>query len=192
MSDQTPHSSLAAARVTIISGTNHTDANTLLVAQHYQQKMQALGVQPKLYSLTELAPDFMATDMYGLRSAAFAPIEQLMRESDVFVFVVPEYNGSYPGVLKLFVDSMKPSLVFHGKRAALVGVSTGRFGNVRGLDHFAGVMNYVQVNVLPYRAHLMHIDRRMTGGHITHPDTLTEVDRQLAKLLPFISLVGGK
>jgi NAD(P)H-dependent FMN reductase len=60
--------------------------------------------------------------------------------------VTPEYNGSFPGVLKVVLDSIHPKEWNH-KYACLVGVSDGRAGNLRGMDHLAGVLQYLKMHV---------------------------------------------
>jgi NAD(P)H-dependent FMN reductase len=172
--------------ITVISGTNRAGSNARLVADHYLAALQQRGLPTQLYSLENLPPDFLHTDLYGKRSAAFAPIEELMRATDLFLFIVPEYNGSFPGVLKLFIDSMDPKRIYNGKKAALVGVSTGRFGNVRGLEHLAGVLNYLQIEVMPFRAHLMLIQSKTDdSGKIINEQALAEINKQLDQLERF-------
>ena len=70
----------------------------------------------------------------------------IFHESDRLVIVVPEYNASMPGILKLVIDSCDPS-IFKGKKVALIGISSGRAGNIRGLDHVMTVFNYLQSEV---------------------------------------------
>ena len=178
--------------ITIVCGTNRPKSRALDVARHYQQTLESKEQAVKLYSLADLPQDFIATDLYGKRSEAFRPVEAQMQATDVFIFVVPEYNGSFPGVLKVFIDSMEPKRVFHGKRAALVGVSTGRFGNVRGLDHFAGVLNYLQIEVMPFRAHLMFIDTKTDEhGSVINEQALSEIGKQLAQFEKFAGSLEG-
>ena len=139
-----------------------------------------------MYDLVHLPPNFLIEDMYGRRSANFAPIEALFKEADKFIFILPEYNGSFPGVVKLALDAMDPGAVFAGKKAALVGVSTGKFGNLRGLEHFTGALNYMKVEVLPFKAHLMKIDRAFSADQkISDPETLTEIQKQIDAFLKF-------
>jgi len=78
------------------------------------------------------------------------------------VFISPEYNGSYPGVLKLFLDAIsirEYARSFKQKKAALCGVASGRAGNLRGIDHLTGVLNHVGVIVMPNNLPLSSIDK---------------------------------
>jgi NAD(P)H-dependent FMN reductase len=59
---------------------------------------------------------------------------QTAMKSDGFIFVIPEYNRSYPGEWKILLDSLY-NKVYTGKVAGLVGVSDGQFGGVRAIEH---------------------------------------------------------
>jgi NAD(P)H-dependent FMN reductase len=60
------------------------------------------------------------------------PWRRTVRNTDGFVFVVPEYNRSFPGELKLLLDAESPKN--YAKRAiTLVGVSSGQFGGSRAI-----------------------------------------------------------
>jgi NAD(P)H-dependent FMN reductase len=60
---------------------------------------------------------------------------------DGFVFVTPEYNRSYPGVLKTAIDLLYAE--WHHKAAGFVGY--GADGGVRAVEHLRGVMGMLQV-----------------------------------------------
>lgn len=166
--------------LTIISGTNRPGSRTALVASHYRDELAALDLSPALLSLGDLPADFLVSDHYGARSEEFAEIEALINQTRFFVFVVPEYNGSFPGALKLFIDALPPGPAFHGKQAALTGLSSGKFGNLRGLEHLNGVLHYLQVATLPFRAHLPQIEQKLNDrGEITDPGALKEIRAQI-------------
>ena len=50
---------------------------------------------------------------------AFEPIQEIVTKTDKFIFVIPEYNGSFPGVLKVFIDACSFPESFYEKKAAL-------------------------------------------------------------------------
>ncbi len=137
--------------ITIISATNRPESSTLKVAKYYQQLMEKRGVKTQLFSLENVPVDIAFNEVFGNRSEAF---QQIINEYIIpvqkFVFVVPEYNGSFPGILKTFLDAIHPDL-FRGKKAALLGVSSGRAGNLRGMEHLTGVLNYLGLFVHPNR-----------------------------------------
>src|SRR3546814_10980139 len=95
--------------------------------------------------------------MYKSRNDNFQPYQDRLTVTEKFILIIPEYNGSFPGILKIFVDACQFPDSFFNKKAALVGLSSGKYGNVRGVDHFTGVCHYVRLQVLPLRIHIPHI-----------------------------------
>jgi chromate reductase len=125
--------------VTIISSTNRPGSSTLKLAEYYKKQLAAKGLETGLLSLTQLPSNIVETDLYGKRSEAFTAIQNIITATDKFLFIIPEYNGSYPGILKVFIDACSFPESFYDKKAALVGLSSGKYGNIRGIDHFTGV-----------------------------------------------------
>ncbi|MBC6109690.1 NADPH-dependent FMN reductase [Pedobacter fastidiosus] len=172
--------------VTIIAATNRPNSNTLKVAKYYQQQLKLKGVEAGLFSLEHLPIDVLNTDMYGKRSAEFQKIQDLINETTKFLFIMPEYNGSYPGVLKVLIDACNFPDSFYDKKAALVGVSSGKYGNIRGVDHFTGVCHYVHLNVLPLRLHIPNIKSELdANGNLIQPDTIKFTNEQIDKFIKF-------
>ncbi len=152
----------------IISGTNRKHSNSLKVAKFYQKELMKRGEEFEILSLEDLPSDIIVTDLYGKRSEAFAEIQEKVSAAKVFVFIIPEYNGSYPGVLKVFIDACAFPASFYHKKAALVGVATGKYGNVRGVDHFTGVCNYLRMHVLPLKIHIPLIQTELNTEEEFH------------------------
>lgn len=170
----------------IISGTNRKHANSLKVAKFYQKELQRRGEEYEILSLEDLPAQLMETDLYGKRSEEFAVIQQKVFDADKFIFIIPEYNGSYPGVLKLFIDACAFPSSFHHKKAALVGVSSGKYGNIRGVDHFTGVCNYMRMHVLPLKIHLPNITNELDENLDFHDQlTLKFVTEQIEEIKRF-------
>src|SRR5688572_21737487 len=114
--------------ITVISSTNRHNSFTLKVAHTYQQLLIASGNEARIMSLEHLPQDFMFSNFNGKSTPEFEQtVKSYIQESQKFVFVIPEYNGGYPGILKAFIDCVRPSY-FHGKKAALVGVADGHAG----------------------------------------------------------------
>lgn len=172
--------------ITIVSGTNRPGSNTLKVAKYYQQVMAKKGVEAKLLSLNSLPANLIQTDLYGQRSEAFMPFLELVNQSTKFVFVIPEYNGSFPGVLKTFIDACEFPASFYDKKCCLLGISSGKYGNIRGIDHFSGVCSYLHLNVLPLRLHIPAIKNEIDQeGNLFQEDTLRFTNDQIDKFLAY-------
>jgi chromate reductase len=172
--------------ITIISSTNRPGSTTFKVAQYYHKRMRQLGAEAGLLSLMQLPPNLLETDMFGKRSAEFEPIQDIISQTDKFLFVIPEYNGSFPGVLKVLIDACDFPASFYEKKAALVGVSSGKYGNIRGIDHFTGVCHYINLHVMPLKLHIANIKAELDeNGNFFKEDTLRFTDEQIEKFIAF-------
>jgi len=172
--------------ITIISSTNRPASSTFKVAQYYQKRLHEKGTEAGLLSLMQLPPTLIATDLFGKRSPEFEPIQDLITRTDKFLFVIPEYNGSFPGVLKTFIDACDFPDSFYEKKAALVGISSGKYGNIRGIDHFTGVCHYINLHVMPLKLHIANIKNELdTSGNLFKEDTVKFTDEQIDKFIAF-------
>jgi len=59
-------------------------------------------------------------------------------EADALIFVVPEYNHSFPGLLKHVLDTNLKEYIH--KAAGICGVSAGPFGGARMIQNFLPVL----------------------------------------------------
>lgn len=147
--------------LTIISGTNRPNSNTRKIATAYSTALSQLNIENQLFSLDQLPDDFIVSDFYGKRSPAFqGMLDQFILPAEKLVMVVPEYNGSYPGIFKLLIDAIPPANL-QGKKAALVGVASGRGGNLRGVDDLTNAFHYLQINVF-YQKLIISLVREVT------------------------------
>jgi len=170
----------------IISGTNRLNSNTLKVSKYYQKILAEKQYETEIISLTDLPDNLSVTDLYGKRSEAFSSILKKVNEAAKFIFVIPEYNGSFPGILKLFIDACDFPDSFYEKKAALVGLSSGKYGNIRGIDHFTGVCNYMHLNVMPLKIHLTYINKDLNElGHFITEDSIKFINQQVDKFIKF-------
>ena len=170
--------------ITIISATNRPNSNTLKVAQKYSQLMEKQGVKSELLSLESLPHDFIFTDMYGKRSDNFQQLlDKYIIPAQKFVIVVPEYNGSYAGILKSFLDAIHPD-INKGKKVVLIGVSSGRAGNIRGMDHLTSVLHHLAMHVHPNKLPISSVLAMMDAeGNLVDEKTLKVLENQIVEFI---------
>jgi NAD(P)H-dependent FMN reductase len=171
---------------TIISGTNRKGSNTLKVAKQYQEILNSKGLESRLLSLEDI--DLLHRD------AAFEALEtELLIPTQTFIFIVPEYNGSFPGALKMLIDTGKSHMIWWHKRAMITGVSTGRAGNLRGMEHLTGVLNYLKITVYPGMLPISVVDKLMDEqGRIADAGTLAAINAQLDGFLKWEGIAIAK
>ena len=144
--------------ICIVSGTNRKESNTLKVANCYMDILEDQGAEVRLLDLATLPETVAFTELYGERSAGYTQeFVSAVNQATKFVFVIPEYNGGFPGILKLFIDSLPPTML-HGKKAGLIGLSSGQTGGLRPMDQFTNILNYLRVDVISNKPKLSLIE----------------------------------
>lgn len=168
--------------ITIISGTNRKLSYTYKIAREYQQLLDEKGIQAQIFSLEDI-------DLLNY-SAAFEKIEQeILIPTSHFIIVSPEYNGSFPGVLKLLFDNSRSRETWYHKKALLTGVATGRAGNLRGMDHLSDVLNYLKITVHPNKLPISVVNSVVgSDGKIIDKNTLKAIHQQLDEFILWASL----
>lgn len=110
--------------------------------------------------------------------------DRLLIPSNKFVFIMPEYNGSFPGILKTMMDNSDIRNCWWYKKAMMTGVADGRAGNLRGMDHMTGVLNYLKVTVLHNKIPLSRINEEIDKeGNLLKEETVKLISNQLDEFL---------
>lgn len=165
--------------ITIISGTNRKFSKTLIVAQTYQDILTSMGIESQLFSMEQLPATISQTYLSDPKDPEFERlIEKYIRSTDRFIVLIPEYQATFPGIFKLFLDGVQPK-DFDGKKMALVGISSGRGGNVRGLDHLTSALHYLNVHVYHNKFPVSRIGDLVDANYkLSDEDTLKGLRRQ--------------
>lgn len=178
--------------ITIISGTNRKNSATGAVAQHYFEVFKELtDVEVKLLNLTDIPLDVLGVDMYteaGQAKSIMAIQDEYLLPAGKYFIISPEYNGSIPGVLKLFLDAVsirQYKATFKGKKVGLAGVASGRAGNLRGMDHLTSIMHHVGSDVMPNKLPLSQISNVMEDGKIVNEGTKEAIRGQVEAFLKY-------
>lgn len=170
--------------ITVINATNRRDNKTQIISRYYVNQLESKGIETKYFSL-ELIPASIIDDHYGnTPKELIRLIEEFIEPADKFVIVSPEYNGSFPGVLKLFLDSVHPDF-FKYKKAALVGVASGRAGNLRGLDHLTSILNHLQVEVMAQKSYVSSLLKLINEDNVTDEETKQIIKKQIDRFINY-------
>lgn len=172
--------------ITLINATNRPENLTGKVVRLYEDLLCSQDLDYQVFELAELQDDFIFKASFGQESKHMEQIVSTkIIPADKLIFFIPEYNGSYPGILKAFIDSVHPKF-FRGKRAALVGVATGRAGNLRGMDHLTDVLHHLQIEVLSMKVPISKLDTILDDdGVLRDIETKQVLLKQLEKLKVF-------
>lgn len=172
--------------ITVINATNRPENQTGIVVSAYIKVLNELGHATRLLNMADLPPDFVFNASFGRQSSEMNHIvSNTIDCCQKMVIISPEYNGSFPGVLKAFIDAIHPKHFF-GKRAALVGVASGRAGNLRGMDHLTDVLHHLGVEVLSYKVPISKLDSLLDSDkQLSDEATLHALRKQAVRLIEF-------
>lgn len=173
--------------ITIISCTNRKLAVSRKISEFYQELLQQEGVSCHILDLQDLPEDFVQSALYenSGNNKDFNQLTDLIKQSDKFVFVVPEYNGSFPGVLKAFIDGLDYPNPFRDKKCALVGLSSGVQGGALALSHLTDILNYLGMHVLALKVRMPQIEKVFRNGIVSDKMLLQLLDMQVKDLIRF-------
>ncbi len=165
--------------ITIITGTNRPNNNSKKVAEAYKKILTDKNIESRMLSLDEYE--------VFTRNAAFEKLEaEFLIPADKFIFVLPEYNGSYPGILKLMIDNSDVTKAWPNKKALLVGVSSGRAGNLRGLEHFTGSLMHMKMTVHPNRLPISVVHTLLNEDNVlSNEPTLKMISAQIEEFIKY-------
>ncbi|AFK02419.1 NADPH-dependent FMN reductase [Emticicia oligotrophica DSM 17448] len=173
--------------ITIIVGTNRHNSVSKKVGIHYQKLLNSLGQESQIIDLAELPYDFTFSALYhnSGKNEAFNVFQRIIDSSQKFVFIVPEYNGSFPGVLKTFFDGLRYPDSFNDKKAALVGISAGVLGNAVGLSHLNDILSYMGTDVMGLRMKFGNMKNHFDGEEFTFDIYKNLLEKQARALIAF-------
>ncbi len=157
---------------TIISATNRAGSNTLKVAKQYQTFFNDQGIDASVLSLEDIVS--------VQRDERFNKIEkEILIPTEKFVFVMPEYNGSFPGIFKLMIDISDIRQCWYHKKVMLVGVANGRAGNLRGLDIMTNMCHYIKMNVYHDKFPISGISGELENDVFKNENTIATIQNQI-------------
>jgi chromate reductase, NAD(P)H dehydrogenase (quinone) len=164
--------------ILIVSGTNRPGANALKIAKILEGHYAASGTATRIYSLAEMPAAVFDGSAYGAKPAAFALQQQLVLDAAGLHIVTPEYNGSFPGVLKYWIDLLKFPESFDRKPVAFTGESAGIWGAIRSIEQLQMIFGYRNAHIFPDRVFIPGINQKLdAGGQLTD----AAIDERLAK-----------
>lgn len=171
---------------TLICATHRPGNKTLGVLRSYRNIIEKKGISVVELDMSDLPDSFISSDGFGKRTEAVDKlIADKLINAEKLVIVAPEYNGSFPGIFKTFIDAVNPK-IFHGKKAALVGVASGRAGNLRGLDHLTDILHHLQVEVLSLKVPISKLDEMLDeNGAVANVEILAALNKQAEMLINF-------
>jgi chromate reductase len=137
----------AIKTLTLIGGISRGSLNRC-----FFEAVKTLGLEDFQFDDFEIAKlPFYSQDLENEPPDIVTAFKDKIREADAVLVVTPEYNRSYPGVLKNAIDwGSRPygQNLWDRKPAALVGASPGNIGTFGAQHHLRQVFAYLNVYVM--------------------------------------------
>jgi len=105
-----------------------------------------------------------------------------MERADGVIIVSPEYNHSFPGLLKHVLDSCLKEYIH--KPAGIVGVSAGAFGGARVIEHFQPVLRELGLVSIFWDVNFGHVHKVFDqSGRLLDDSYIRRTDKFLSELV---------
>ncbi|MGJ3243717.1 MAG: NADPH-dependent FMN reductase [Opitutales bacterium] len=178
--------------ITLISGTNRADSNTRKVVTWLERVYRDIDAETAVLDLKDLPGDLLSPDAYAQKPKAFQPFTDQVLASDGLVVVTPEYNGGFPGVLKLFIDMLPFPESFDGRPVAFVGLSAGTNGALRPVEQLQQIFGYRNAYIYPRRVFIPGVFKVLDDqGNLTDSDLADRLLKQSEGYLSFVRKVAS-
>jgi NAD(P)H-dependent FMN reductase len=179
-------------RILVLAGSARQDSVHRKVARQVVEALREAGAEATLADLRDFPMPIYDGDLEageGLPPAA-RTLKELARSHDGFAIASPEYNGSFPALLKNALDWIsrpepgeRPLEVFRGKVAAILSASPGPGGGRRGLRHLRELLEMMNVRVIPQELAIARSGAALdAAGRLARTEDLTAL-RELAQAL---------
>ena len=143
-------------KVLVFAGSNRSDSLNRKLAYSAASALNKTGIETTVIDLREFALPIYDGDLEsedGLPLNA-KRLKAIAKSHDGFVLSSPEYNGSFPALLKNTLDWISrpepgegPLSVFRGKTAAILSASPGPGGGQRCLRQLKELLEMMGMNV---------------------------------------------
>mgnify|MGYP000132581758 CR=1 FL=1 len=170
--------------ITVVLGTARINRNSELVAFFIHNYINNhTEHQSELADVRDLNQDAVTTPPWGEGGADSNPTnwQIIVQKSDALIFVIPEYNYSFPGELKILLDSLLSD--YKNKLVGLIGVSTGSFGGARAVEHIKPVLLKLGFKISNDNLYFPNVtDKFSDNGKVIDDETNDRVSRFINEL----------
>jgi chromate reductase len=174
--------------ITVISGTNRTGNNSIKISRHVAEVYRGLGESVELLDLQELPAEATSPDVFADKPASLMTgFTEKVLAADGLVVVIPEYNGSFPGILKHFVDLLPFPESFDCRPVAFIGLAAGYHGALRAVEQMQMVFAYRNAYLFNRRVFIPGVYKVLDeDGKITDDELKQRLEEQAVRFQSFI------
>lgn len=176
---------------TVIAGTNREGSRTLALAGWITEQMGQHG-DTTLVDLRDLPLETLSPGAYANKPPGLTVMIDAVMQSDGLVVVVPEYNGGFPGVMKLFIDMLPFPEAFEHRPVAFVGISAGRWGAMRAVEQLEQIFAYRLGHRFPKRCFVPAVHKALDDdGAPVDAEMQDRIRGQLAAFASYATALKG-
>ena len=171
----------------IISGTDRPDSNSLRIALYLQKEYGIHGIDADIINLQDFPTSAVEGGRYGDKPKEVNDFIAPVVDADALVIVCPEYNGGYPGILKLFIDYLPFPESLNKKPISFIGHANGAFGGLRAVEQLQQVVGYRNAHVFPERVFIPRIGKNFDDEEgISDPFQQDLLQAQIKNFIEFV------
>ena len=149
-------------KINILSGTDRPDSTSMKVSEYIYPKLKGYGAQSDIISLRDFPIKDIAGGRYGEKIPSIQEFNKKVLNCDGLIMVIPEYNGGFPGILKLFIDYLPFPKAFDKLPIAFIGEADGAFGALRPVEQMQMVCNYRNAYLFPERVFIQRVNKQFS------------------------------
>ncbi|MSR71046.1 MAG: NADPH-dependent oxidoreductase [Candidatus Taylorbacteria bacterium] len=131
--------------IPVILGTAREGRQSEKVAKYLVEEVKKAGYETELVDVKDHL--FGHTVSIGVGFEQVLPWQAIVKKAQALIFVIQEYNHSFPGELKILIDSLDEE--YMQMPVGLLGVTSGGFGGTRAVDHILPVLRTLGMVVIP-------------------------------------------
>ncbi len=175
--------------IEILAATNRPGSNTLKIARLIASMYPESGASAQVLDLQSLPPEIFTSASYAEKPHSFAPFQQRIFEADGLHIITPEYNGSFPGVLKYFIDMLKSPDSFEHLPVAFTSLAAGQWGGLRAVEQLQMLMSYRNAYMMPERVFIPLVRERFdVQGGFADPEISERLRQQTRLFTQFVKI----
>lgn len=163
-------------KITVVLGTaregNFSERVSSIVVDHLKEKnFDVTFVDIKNFL-------FGKTTLFSSNTNLVKPWADIVSKSDSFIFISPEYNHSFPGELKILIDSLFEE--YKGKVSGIVSISEGQFAGVRAAEALKILLHTVNFKITKLCVNVSHVQLEIDEEKIKkHLNSMVDEMREL-------------
>jgi NAD(P)H-dependent FMN reductase len=175
------------SKINIVSGTDRPGSNALKISEYLKPKYEAEGAEVEVISLKDFPISSVAGGVYGKVIPEIKAFNERFLSGDGVVFVVPEYNGGFPGILKLMIDYLPHPKSMDHLPVAFIGESAGPFGALRPIEQLQLICNYRNAFNFPERVFISDVNKQFDSETGLKNDFIQNLlDQQTKNFVTFV------